>query len=139
MNAEISLLPKCVKQISRFLFLCKFALYNGGTEMLKRIALGFVFSVVCLIQSQSVITPPQSTGHQGSIQRIFKAQGLLHATCHKIKQICIHPIKCNFHTILRTKSDYFMKNSRQTNQLLRDNNTPNLHYTDQSGSELFSE
>ena len=32
-----------------------------------------------------------------------------------------------------------MKNSRQTNQLLRDENTPNLHYTDQSGSELFSE
>ena len=41
---EISLLPKYVKQISSFLFLCNFALDNGGTEMLKRIALAFIFS-----------------------------------------------------------------------------------------------
>jgi len=43
---EGSLLPKYVKQISRFCFLCNFALDNAGTEMLKHIALGFIFSVV---------------------------------------------------------------------------------------------
>jgi len=48
---EISLLFKHVKQISRFLFLCNFALDKAGTEMLKRIALAFIFSVVVLIQS----------------------------------------------------------------------------------------
>ena len=43
---EGSLLPKYVKRICRFRFLCNFALDNAGTEMLKRIALGFIFSVV---------------------------------------------------------------------------------------------
>ena len=33
---EISLLPNYVKQISRFLFLCNFALNNAGTEMLNK-------------------------------------------------------------------------------------------------------
>ena len=50
---EISLLIKYVKYISRFLFLCNFALDNAGTEMLKRIALAFIFSVLVLIQSQT--------------------------------------------------------------------------------------
>jgi len=48
---EISLFPKHVKQISRFLFLCNFALDNAGTEMVKRITLAFISSVVVLIQS----------------------------------------------------------------------------------------
>ena len=43
---EGSLLPKYVKRISRFRFLCNFALDKAGTKMLKRIALGFIFSVV---------------------------------------------------------------------------------------------
>jgi len=85
-----------------------------------------------------MITPPQNTGHQGNILDIFKAQGLLKATCYKIQQIYIHPIKCYFHTFLRTKSDYFMKNYRQTNQLLRNKYAPILHYTDESGNDLFS-
>ena len=46
---EISLPPKYVKQISSFLSLCSFALGNAGTEMLKRIELAFIFSVVVLI------------------------------------------------------------------------------------------
>ena len=46
---EISLLPKYVEQISSFLSLCNFALDNAGTEMLKRIELAFIFSVVVLI------------------------------------------------------------------------------------------
>ena len=46
---EISLPPKYVKQISSFLSLCNFALDNAGTEMLKRIELAFIFSVVVLI------------------------------------------------------------------------------------------
>jgi len=50
---EISLLSKYVKQISSFLFLCNFALDNAGTEMLTRIALAFIFSVLVLIQSQT--------------------------------------------------------------------------------------
>ena len=41
---ERSLLPKYMKRISRFRFLRNFALNNAG--MLKRIALGFIFSVV---------------------------------------------------------------------------------------------
>ena len=48
---EISLLPKYVKQISSFLLLCNFALDNGGTEMVKRIALAFILFVVVLIQN----------------------------------------------------------------------------------------
>jgi len=32
-----------------------------------------------------------------------------------------------------------MKDIRQTNQLLRNKNTPILHYRDQSGNDLFSE
>jgi len=48
---EISPLPKYVKQIYSFLFLCNFALDKAGTEMLKRIALALIFSVVVLIQS----------------------------------------------------------------------------------------
>jgi len=47
---EISLLPKYIKQISSFPFLCNFALDNAGTEMVKRIALAFIFFVVVLIQ-----------------------------------------------------------------------------------------
>ena len=43
---EGSLLPKYVKQISRFRFLCNCALDNTGTEMLKHSALGFILSVV---------------------------------------------------------------------------------------------
>ena len=46
---EISLPPKYVKQISSFLSLCSFALGKAGTEMLKRIELAFIFSVVVLI------------------------------------------------------------------------------------------
>jgi len=47
---EIFLLPKYVKQISRFRFLCNFALDKVGTKMLlKCIALDFKFSVVVLI------------------------------------------------------------------------------------------
>ena len=45
----VSLLPKHLKQISRFRFLCNFALNNAGSEILTGIALGFIFSVVVLI------------------------------------------------------------------------------------------
>ena len=47
---EIFLLPEYVKQISRFRFLCNFALDNICAKMLlKRTALDFKFSVVVLI------------------------------------------------------------------------------------------
>ena len=36
------------------------------------IALAFIFYVVDLIQSYSVMTPPQSAGHRGSILDKFK-------------------------------------------------------------------
>ena len=47
---KISLLPKYLKQIFSFLFICNFALDNAGTEMLERIAVAFIFSVVLLIE-----------------------------------------------------------------------------------------
>ena len=47
------LLPEHVKRISRFRFIRNFALDNAGTEMLKRIALGFIFPVVVPIHCKS--------------------------------------------------------------------------------------
>ena len=40
---------------------------------------------------------------------IFKTQGILSGTYHKIQQNCFHPIKCNLYTILRPKSDFLWK------------------------------
>jgi len=39
----------------------------------------------------------------------LSARSRLCVTCHTIKILCIHPIKCNFHTILRANSNYFSK------------------------------
>ena len=85
-------------------FLCHFPLDKAVTELIKRIALEFLFSLLVVIHCYSRIDHPQSPGHRRSMVDIFKRKTLLRATCHKIKEICIHLIKCNFHTILSTAS-----------------------------------
>jgi len=47
---DVSLLPKYVKRICRFLLLCDFALDNAGISMLQRTALAFIFTLVVLIR-----------------------------------------------------------------------------------------
>jgi hypothetical protein len=79
---------------------------NAGTEMLKRLAFAFIFSVVIMIQYYSRITHLQSPHHRRSILDIFKQKHYYVPQALQLKKF-VHPIKCKFHMILRTKERLF--------------------------------